>query len=977
MPHRSKRSALSTAAALTLGAGLAATALLCAAVGALEVETFELGFQQRADLRVAALRRGLDDAVEVLTITNDLFKTFGQPSREQFRDFTLPLLRRHPFIQAFNYQRALSEAERPAYEAALAARLPGQRMRERAEGDRGALVPVRPRPLHIVVDYLEPYQGNEAALGLDLAPNGPLRGAIEQAVASGQVTASPLLRLAQERGGQQGFVLLMPLFRAGAPSATAQQRRAAWIGNTGAVIRSTDLVHKILLGAGLLDDAGLRLRVYTGDAPRPDNLVYGPPAEAAPASTALLARAAPAAPADGGAAPPGPAAETRRRPWPDGASVLTRSFNAAGKAWHVQVTALPRPLPAGHLGSLATLLGGLLLSALAAALVQSLTQRRRGVERQVEARTHDLQLSNEKLSQDVAARKATELALQHSEHRFRRLLALSSDWYWEQDAAFRFTHITDGFFDKGHLPRERFLGLTRWDNNAEMRAAGWGREHIARLEAHLPFNDLEYSLVGLDGVARWFSTSGEPVFDAAGAFQGYRGTGSEITARKLTEQRIQHIAHHDVLTGLPNRVLLHDRLGQAVAYANRSGHPLWVMLIDLDRFKFVNDSLGHKAGDLLLKTVAGRLQDSVRESDTVARLSGDEFVALLTEHPDEALTPQVTERIMRAVAQPVLLEGKEFFVTCSIGVAVHQADGAPAQHLIEHADIAMYCAKKLGRNNTQFYQPSMNEAALERLRIEGALRKALERDELVLYYQPQLDLDSGRIVGMEALLRWRHPELGMVQPDRFIGLAEETGLIVPIGAWVLASACAQTQAWLAAGLGPLRVAVNLSARQFGVPGLPAAIAAVLAASGLAPACLELELTESLLMSDVALAVELLQQLKALGLTLSIDDFGTGYSSLSYLRSFPIDVLKIDRSFVSDIGADGDEAAIVVSIIALAHNLKLRVVAEGVESARQLDYLWRNGCDQMQGFHFSPPVPAAEFEQMLRDGKHLAPSTAFA
>ncbi len=643
----------------------------------------------------------------------------------------------------------------------------------------------------------------------------------------------------------------------------------------------------------------------------------------------------------------------------------------------MQVTALPRPLPAGHLGSLATLLGGLLLSALAAALAQSLTQRRRGVERLVEARTHDLQLSNEKLSQDVAARKATELALQHSEHRFRRLLALSSDWYWEQDAAFRFTHITDGFFDKGHLPRERFLGLTRWDNNAEMRTASWGREHIARLEAHLPFNNLEYSLVGLDGVARWFSSNGEPVFDAAGAFQGYRGTGSEITARKLSEQRIQHIAHHDVLTGLPNRVLLQDRLGQAVAYANRSGHPLWVMLIDLDRFKFVNDSLGHKAGDLLLKTVAGRLQDSVRESDTVARLSGDEFVALLTEYPDEALTPQVTERIMRAVAQPVLLEGKEFFVTCSIGVAVHQADGTPAQHLIEHADIAMYRAKKLGRNNTQFYQPSMNEEALERLRIEGALRQALERDELVLYYQPQLDLDSGRIVGMEALLRWRHPELGMVQPERFIGLAEETGLIVPIGAWVLASACAQTQAWLAAGLGPLRVAVNLSARQFGQPGLPAAIAAVLAASGLAPACLELELTESLLMSDVALAVELLQQLKALGLTLSIDDFGTGYSSLSYLRSFPIDVLKIDRSFVSDIGANGDEAAIVVSIIALAHNLKLRVVAEGVESAQQLDYLWRNGCDQMQGFHFSPPVPAAEFEQMLRDGKHLAPSTAFA
>ncbi|MBJ7313091.1 EAL domain-containing protein [Rugamonas sp. CCM 8940] len=980
MPHRSKRSALSAAAALTLGAGLAVTALLCAAVGALEFDKLELSFQQRANLRVAAIRRGLDDAVEVLTITNDLFRTFGEPSREQFRAFTLPLLRRYPFIQAFNYHRVLSDAELAPYQAELARRLPGYQMREKAQGDHGALVPVRSRPLHIIVDYLEPYQGNEAAFGLDLAPNRPLLGAIEQAVASGQVTASPLLRLAQERGGRQGFVLLMPVFRAGAPSATPAQRRAAWVGNTGAVIRSTDLVHKILLGADLLDDAELRLRVYTGDEVQPDNLVYGPPAGAAPAPATPPANAAQAhaAGVEGRTvqtSTPAPAAWPW--PWPAGAAVFTRTFNAAGKPWHVQVTPLPQPFLAEHLGSGATLLGGLLFSALTAAFVQSLTQRRRRVEGLVEARTHDLQLSNEKLNQDVAARKATELALQHSEHRFRRLLALSSDWYWEQDSAFRFTHITDGFFDKGHLPRERFLGLTRWDNNAEMRGAKWGREHIARLEAHLPFNDLEYSLVGLDGVARWFSTNGEPVFDADGVFQGYRGTGSEITARKQSEQRIQHIAHHDVLTGLPNRVLLQDRLGQAVAYANRSGHPLWVMLIDLDRFKFVNDSLGHKAGDLLLKTVASRLQDSVRESDTVARLSGDEFVAILTEYPDEALTPEVSARIMRAMAQPVQLEGKEFFVTCSIGVAIYQADGTPAQHLIEHADIAMYCAKKQGRNNTQFYRPAMNEEALERLRIEGALRNALERDEFVLHYQPQVDLDSGRIVGMEALIRWRHPELGMVQPDRFIGLAEETGLIVPIGAWVLASACAQTQAWLAAGLGPLRVAVNLSARQFNEPKLPAAIAAVLASSGLAPDCLELELTESLFMSDVTLAVELLHQLKGLGLTLSIDDFGTGYSSLSYLRQFPIDVLKIDRSFVSDIGASGDEAAIVVSIIALAHNLKLRVVAEGVETARQLDYLWRNGCDQMQGFHFSPPVPAAVFEQMLKDGKHLAPSTAFA
>ena len=297
--------------------------------------------------------------------------------------------------------------------------------------------------------------------------------------------------------------------------------------------------------------------------------------------------------------------------------------------------------------------------------------------------------------------------------------------------------------------------------------------------------------------------------------------------------------------------------------------------------------------------------------------------------------------------------------------------------LIEQADLAMYCAKKLGRNTFQFYAPVMNEAVQERLRIEGALRNALERDEFVLHYQPQLDLESGRIVGVEALIRWQHAELGMVAPLRFIGLAEETGLIVPIGAWVLRTACAQAQAWCAAGLGPLRLAVNLSARQFSEPDLVARVGAVLAETGLAPSCLELELTESMFMNDVALAVELLHALKGLGVTLSIDDFGTGYSSFSYLRRLPIDVLKIDRAFIDDITGDAGNAAIVASIIALAYNLKLRVIAEGVETAQQLALLRSHGCDEMQGYYFSRPLPAAQFEQLLRDGARLASGGAAA
>jgi EAL domain-containing protein (putative c-di-GMP-specific phosphodiesterase class I) len=347
-------------------------------------------------------------------------------------------------------------------------------------------------------------------------------------------------------------------------------------------------------------------------------------------------------------------------------------------------------------------------------------------------------------------------------------------------------------------------------------------------------------------------------------------------------------------------------------------------------------------------------------------------VVILSEHHDEPLSPEIVQRVMDSVAQPVMLGTKEFFVTCSIGVAVYPSEGTPADSLIEHADIAMYSAKKMGRNNFQFYTPAMNEESLERVRIESALRNALERNEFVLHYQPQVDLKTGQIVGMEALIRWKHPELGMVPPGRFIGIAEETGLIVQIGAWVMRTACAQNKAWQDAGLGRLRVAVNLSARQFGAADLVASLESVLADTMLDPDCLEIELTESLFMSEVTPAVDLLHRMKSLGVNLSIDDFGTGYSSLSYLSRFPIDVLKIDRSFVADITSDANDAAIVTSIIALAHNLKLAVIAEGVETLEQLDYLRSHGCDEMQGYFFSKPLAAEEFEQLLVQRKALPP-----
>jgi len=951
MPRRRLPFSLSVAATLTLAGGLAATTLLFVAVSRLEYEKMTLGFQQRAAVRVAAIKRGLDEAVEVLTVTNQLFTTVQPVSRAQFHDFTRPLLARYPFIQAFNYHRLVRDPERAAVEAELAAIVPGTRFTEMSlQGSR----PAPERSLYSIVDYLEPMQGNEPAFGLNVAENTTVMAALYQAAFDGRAAATGLLTLAQDSKSHSGFEVIMPVYRPGAPIATPEQRRAALVGDTAAIIRAGALVQKILDGGDLQEDSGVILSVFVSDRSDQARQVYASAnAELAPAPRTFTV---------------GQLLGQRL-----GLYFADRQFTTlrvANQPWHVAVSAAPRPFLADHLGSLSTLLGGTLFTLLVTAFVQTLVQRSRRVQLLVNERTADLKLSNQRLIDDVAARRRTEKALQASEQRFRHLVSMSSDWYWEQDAQLRYTSITGGIYEKGGVDPEAMIGRTRWELIPAMAGSGWGEAHMARLAAREPFTDLEYATRDAVGDTRWFSINGEPVFDEHGTFTGYHGTGTDITARKLTEQRIVHIAQHDVLTGLPNRSLLQDRLSQAVAYSVRTSHTVWVMLIDLDRFKFVNDSMGHKAGDVLLMTIAARLRSALRDTDTVARLSGDEFVVILTEHDDERLSPEIVQRLMDAVAQPVMLGSKEFFVTCSIGVAAYPTDGTAADSLIEHADIAMYRAKKLGRNNFQFYTPAMNEEAMERVRIESALRNALERNEFLLHYQPQVNLASGQIVGMEALIRWQHPELGVVSPLRFISVAEETGLIVPIGAWVMRTACAQNKAWQEAGLGRLRVAVNLSARQFGAPKLLAEIDAVLGDTGLAPDCLEIELTESLFMNDTTQAVELLHSMKALGVSLSIDDFGTGYSSLSYLSRFPIDVLKIDRSFVADITRDANDAAIVASIIALAHNLKLDVIAEGVETAEQLAYLRRHGCDEMQGYYFSRPLAAADFEALLRQRKCL-------
>lgn len=439
----------------------------------------------------------------------------------------------------------------------------------------------------------------------------------------------------------------------------------------------------------------------------------------------------------------------------------------------------------------------------------------------------------------------------------------------------------------------------------------------------------------------------------------------DISERKEFESRLHHLAHHDAVTGLPNRFLIHDRLGQALAQARRRGLTVAVLFLDLDRFKTINDTLGHDFGDLLLKDVAGRIKGCVRYSDSVGRLGGDEFMIVLPDLSNGQDSIHVCQTLVRAFSEPFTVDGRELFATCSIGVSLFPNDGGDRQMLIRNADTALYRAKELGRNNYQFYTADMNARAFERLALENDLRKALEREELCVYYQPRASLQSGEITGAEALVRWRHPDLGLVAPNQFIPLAEESGLIVPIGEYVLRSACAQNRAWRDAGLAPIAVAVNLSARQLREPGLIATVSSALEESGLDPGSLELELTESMLMQSVEGPAAVLGRLKELGIQLAMDDFGTGFSSLSYLKRFPIDQLKIDRSFVNDVVSDPNDGEIVRAIIAMGRSLQLKLVAEGVEDQEQMEFLRAHGCDEMQGYHFSAPLPAPEFTELLR------------
>ncbi len=467
-----------------------------------------------------------------------------------------------------------------------------------------------------------------------------------------------------------------------------------------------------------------------------------------------------------------------------------------------------------------------------------------------------------------------------------------------------------------------------------------------------------------DGDDIWISENARAVQDEAGNLLFYEGTVEDVTETKLNQEKLEHLANHDPVTGLPNRLLMNDRLRQMMLSAQRSKSIVAVALVDLDHFKLINDTFGHNRGDQLLQTMSHRMLACVREADTVVRLGGDEFVLLLSGAGRGEAMSQVVQRVLQTIARPSQIEGRELSVSCSVGVSIFPRDGRDVQTLLKNADTAMYKAKELGRNNFQFYSPEMNTVITERLEMQSALRSAVEHKQFALLYQPKVDLVTGQIAGMEALLRVKGENGELSLPENFITLAEESGLIVQIGEWVMREACNFNKSLQERGLPPMRVAINLSARQLTRYDLVRAVEQALQHAELSAEYLELELTESMVMHDPEGVIATLAQLQALGIQLSIDDFGTGYSSLSYLKRFPVASLKIDQSFVRELGQDENAAAIVKAIISLGHSLDMKVIAEGVETEKQMSFFLENRCDAMQGFLFSRPLSAGEFALLV-------------
>ena len=920
-------------AALAIGIALSAAAAYLVA-GQLEREArlkFEADVGDAQDAIASRVRAYTD----LLLGIRGLFIAENAVGRDEFRRYveSLDLNQRYPGIQVIHFARRIVAAQRPAFEAMVRA----DTSVESGGYPKFRINPPGDRAEYVIVQYVEPIAGNEITLGLDLGGDPVRLAALGRARDSGQLTASGVIALSHDPRRHPGFAMRMPIYRKNAPLATVAQRREAFTGMVSASFIVIDLMRGALSGPFLqkihvqIHDAGFLDNPKGLQAPNAENLMFDSDRLGNPAAVPRAALVA-----------------------TEGAALRTVSdLDIGGRRWNLYFSAHPESgVPLERWLPWVVFAGGIIISLLLSGLIRSLaTTGRRSVE-----------LAN-RITEDL---RRSEASLAEAQRMTQQLIEALPIPIFFKGTDGRYLGVNKAWEAYFSTPREAFLGKSVHDlypGNREVadRLHAMDQELWARPGTQV----YETSITTPDGKQHEAIYYKATFTRADGSVAGLIGTIIDITERKQAEARVLHLAHYDELTGLPNRTMFHQRVGHALAQARRSGKELAILFIDLDHFKKINDTLGHEAGDRALKLIAERLRGCLRESDTVGRLGGDEFVVLIEELPRSESVAEVATKILAAVARPFPLDAGEYQLTASIGISTYPGDSEDMQGLMKNADISMYRAKEQGRNNYQFYSVQMNVHTLERLALESDLRHALERDEFRLHYQPKVDIRSGRVTGAEALVRWQRPARALVPPAQFIPLAEETGLIVPIGEWVLKTACLHNGGWLDQGLPRLTVAVNLSARQFAHESLLEDVARTLRDTQLDPAYLEFEITESMVMRDPEHAVKLLGGLKTMGIRLSIDDFGTGYSSLNYLKRFPLDSVKIDRAFIQDLPGNADDAAITRAIIAMAHSLRLKVIAEGVETKEQLGFLRELGCDEMQGYLFSGPLPGDEFVRLLQ------------
>ena len=894
-------------------------------------------FRMFATTHAAALHREAIRHLDASTATVGLYDASLEVNHREFQQFSKEILLHHADIQAVMWVPRVSPAKVGALQGwATREGLNNFSLHEPnsigllgSHGGHGDYYPVL---------YVQPLESNAGLLGVDLMADSIYRGVLQTARDSGTIATSAPVRLPSDQGSAYALLLAQAVYKKGIIPQSVAERRTALKGFVLQLFRVADFVEESLLDSGVL---GLDLRVYYDVGSGAPQLVYYRPSLSHKNDLNIISQ------------PHNFSGYATGLEW-------RTSLDLLGKPWKLVFT--PAPLfwsthPVWR--SWAVLGAGLLMSILLG--TYSFRLSRQSIR--AESLARNLTRTNGNLEREIGIRTRVEAQASKLSHAIEQ----------SADAVM----ITDGD------------GVIEYVNSAFEKITGFSFEEAVGRKPNLVksgqhdrdfYNDLWRTIAGgevfqdvlinrrKNGMLYYEEKTITPLKDRAGNITHYISTGKDITERMQTQERLHYLAYNDLLTNLPNRLLFLERLGHALKSRSGPDHRLAVMCLDLDRFKMINDTLGHQVGDALLRKVAALLQSVAGEGDTIARLGGDGFGILFEEVASLDSVAAQGGKILEAFSRPLHVEGHDLYIAPSIGIGVYPEDGQDANMLLKNADVALHRSKDQGGNNYQYYSADMSSKAFERLSLETSLRRALEHGEFRVYYQPQIGLLSGKVMGAEALLRWEHPDRGLISPSEFIPLLEETGLIVPVGEWVLRQACE----WAAGQqkFGDMRVSVNLSGRQFRVRDLGDQVTRALTASRLKPELLELEITESVLMQSDEISTANPMALSKLGVRLAIDDFGTGYSSLSYLKRFPIKTLKIDRAFIRDVINDQDDAAIVTAIIAMAHSLKVEVVAEGVESEQQLDFLRRLDCDTVQGFLVGHAVSAAEINRFLARGRQV-------